>query len=412
MRGGLLMSKKERRRLRVLDRVKMGVITLKEAASLMGVSYRQAIRIKGRYEELGAAGLVHRSRGRESNRKIDSEIRGAILGRYEERYKGFGPTFAMEKLEGEGYVIHHETLRRWLMAAGLWQRHRKRSGYRQRREPKRRFGEMVQLDGSYHDWFEDRGGKSFLMSMVDDATKTTHAFLAEQESTEAAMRLLWGWIERYGLPMSLYCDQRSVYITDREPTLEEQLEGKEPLTAFGRCCEKLGIEIITAYSPQAKGRVERRHGVFQDRFVKELRLRDISSIEEANEVLANGFVEDLNRRFTIPAIDPHDAHVKIHKRVDLRSIFCFEETRTVQNDWVIQYSNRFFQILQTKRLDIRPKMKVTVAEWLDGSIHILYEKKEIPYEEITQQLLQRAREGGRLDSLQTLGSDISKVLTR
>ena len=355
MRGDLLMSKKERRRMRVLERVKMGIISLKEAAPLMGVSYRQAIRIKGRYERGGAGGLVHRSRGRESNRKIDPGIKEAVVKRYKERYQGFGPTFAMEKLEGEGYGVHHETLRRWLLGAGLWQRHRKRSGYRQRREPKGRFGQMVQLDGSYHRWFEDRGGKSCLMSMVDDATKTTYCFLSEEETTEAAMRLLWGWIERYGIPMSLYCDRKNAYITDREPTLEEQLEGKEPLTAFGRACEKLGIEIITAYSPQAKGRVERRHGVFQDRFVKELRLQGISSIEEANRVLANGFVEDLNRRFTIPAIDPQDAHVKIHSRVDLRTIFCFEETRTVSNDWVVQYYNRYFQLLVKRRIDIRPK---------------------------------------------------------
>jgi hypothetical protein len=298
----------------------------------------------------------------------------------------------MEKLQGEGYEIHHETLRRWLIEANLWQRQRKRHQYRSRREPKHRFGEMVQMDGSHHEWFEDRReGCSCLMSMVDDATKTTEALLAEHESTEAAMMLLWRWIDRYGIPMSLYCDRKNVYITDREPTLEEQLQGKEPLTAFGNACEKLGIEIITAYSPQAKGRVERRHGVFQDRFVKELRLQEINSIEEANKVLRNGFVGDLNRRFTVQAINPQDAHVKLHKRVDLRSIFCFEDTRTVSNDWVVQYANRYFQLLKGKRIDMRPKSKVTVAQWLDGSIHILYQKKEVPYEEVTEQLIKRAR---------------------
>ena len=196
--------------------------------------------------------------------------------------------------------------------------------------------------------------------------------------------------------MSLYCDQKNVYITDREPTLEEQLEGIEPMTAFGKACDKLGIEIITAYSPQAKGRVERRHGVFQDRFVKELRLQGINGIDLANDVLEGGFLEDLNRRFTVPAIDPQDAHVKIHKRVDLRTIFCFEETRTVSNDWVVQYDNRFFQLLQDKKLDIRPKTKVTVAEWLDGTIHILYQRKEVPYEEIDPQILKKARMGKRI----------------
>ena len=365
MSGELLMNKKERYRLRVMEKVKLGIIPLKEGAQMMGVSYRQAKRIKSRYEQKGAEGLVHRSRGRRSNRKIDEGIKKAILKRYKERYLGFGPTFAMEKLQEEGFRMHAETLRNWLLEAGFWQRHRKRNPYRTRREPKHRFGEMVQVDGSHHEWFEDRGdGLSCLMSMVDDATRTTHVLLAEHESTEAAMRLLWGWIERYGIPMSLYCDRKNVYLTDREPTLEEQLNGIEPLTAFGNACEKLGIEIITAYSPQAKGRVERRHGVFQDRFVKELRLQKINSIEEANKVLHNGFVEDLNRRFTVRAIDPQDAHVKLHKRVDLRSIFCFEVSRTVRNDWVIQYANRYFQLLKGKRIDIRPKSKVTVALWL------------------------------------------------
>jgi hypothetical protein len=184
--------------------------------------------------------------------------------------------------------------------------------------------------------------------------------------------------------------------------LEEQLEGKEPMTAFGEACKKLGIEIITAYSPQAKGRVERRHGVFQDRFVKELRLQGISDIDLANDVLEGGFLEDLNRRFTVPAIDPLDAHVKIHKRVDLRTVFCFEETRTVSNDWVVQYDNRYFQLLQNKKVAIRPKTKVTVAEWLDGSIHILHElpntrrKIEVSYEELNPQILQKVRMGRRL----------------
>jgi len=391
MSGELRMSKKERQRMRVMERVKTKDLTLKEAAQLMGVSYRQARRIKARYLKRGASGLVHGGRGRISNRRIDAKLREQILRRYEERYLDFGPTFAMEKLREEGYAIHAETLRQWLLAAGLWQRQRRRNPYRQRRTPKQRFGELVQLDGSHHRWFEERGGTCCLMNMVDDATKTTYAILTEQESTEAAMRLLWGWIERYGIPMSLYCDRKSVYITDREPTLEEQLEGQEPLTAFGKACEKLGIEIITAYSPQAKGRVERSHGVYQDRLVKELRLREISRIPEANEVLAKGFVQGLNRRFSIPPIDPEDAHVRIPKTVDLHTIFCFESTRVVNNDWVVQYACRYFQLLKQKRIRVRPGAKVTVSEWLDGSIHILYQKRELDNLEITRQVLERAR---------------------
>jgi transposase len=390
--GDLVMSKKERWRLRVLERLKAGVLTLKQAAGVMGVSYRQAIRIQARYRRQGAGGLTHRSRGRRSNRRLQEELKQRVLKRYQERYEGFGPTLAMEKLEAEGFRLHHETLRRWLIEEGLWQRQRRRSEYRRWREPKRRFGEMVQLDGSHHLWFEDRNPQSScLMSMVDDATQTTYCLLAEQESTEAAMRLLWGWIERYGIPLSLYCDRKNAYISDREPTLEEQLEGKEPLTAFGRACEKLGVQIITAYSPQAKGRVERRHGLFQDRFVKELRLQGIATISQANALLEGGFVQELNRRFTVAAVDRQDAHVKIHTAVDLRSIFCFEETRTVSNDWVVQYAHRYFQVLRQKKRNVQPGCKVTVAHWLDGSIHIRYQKQELAFEEITQQMLSRAR---------------------
>lgn len=385
------MSKKERRRLRVLEHLKVGVITLKEAAALMQVSYRQARRIRRRYLARGAQGLVHGSRGRESNRKTQGCVRQAILARYRERYAGFGPTFATEKLVAEGYRLHPDTLRRWLIQEGLWQRQRDRSAYRSRRPPKRRFGEMVQLDGSHHSWFEERGQSCCLMSLVDDATRTTMAFLAEQETTEAAMRLLWSWVERYGIPMSLYCDRKNAYISDREPTLEEQLEGKQPLTAFGKACEKLGIELIAAYSPQAKGRVERRHGLFQDRFVKELRLAGIADRQAANRLLGEGFLQDLNRRFTVAPLEPEDAHVRLPKTVNLSTIFCLESLRVVSADWVVQYAGRYFQVLRERKVRVPPGSKVTVAEWLDGSIHLLFEKRQLPFAEITDQVLAQAR---------------------
>jgi len=385
------MSWKERQRLMILGQVQGGYKTLKLAAKQMGVSYRQAKRIWKCFREQGEEGLVHRGRGKASNRRIEAERKQEILSRYRQRYEGFGPTLAVEKLSEEGLGVSVETLRVWLMEEGLWQRHRRRSAYRQRRIPRGRFGELVQLDGSHHRWFEDRGGYSCLMNMVDDATKKTEALMEEQESTVAAMRLLWAWIRRYGIPMGLYTDRKNVFVTDREPTLEEQLEGQEPLTAFGKVCEKLGIEIITAYSPQAKGRVERSHGVFQDRLVKELRLRGISSIEEANQVLQAGFVQQLNRKFAVPPRDPEDAHVPLLPGVDLRSIFCFETTRTVSNDWVVRHNNRWYQLQRQARRLLRPAAKVTVADWLDGSVHILAKTKELPYTEITDQVLGQAR---------------------
>ena len=383
----IALSIKEIERLRVVHKVMDKQIRQVDGARLLDISDRQVRNIIEKIKVDGDKGIAHGNRGREAANKMPKEQEDRIGKIVEEHYWDFGPTLASEKLlKHEGIKISHEKLRQIMIEQGLWKVRKRRDGpVYQWRERKAYIGEMVQLDGSHHRWFEERSEDySCLMSMVDDATKTTYAFLAEGETTEAAMRLLWGWIERYGIPLSLYCDRKNAYVVDREPTLEEQLEGIEPMTAFGKACEKLGIEIITARSPQAKGRVERSHGVFQDRFVKELRLQDISNIEEANKVLANGFVGDLNRRFTIDAIDPKDAHVKIHKKVDLRTIFCFEDTRTVSNDWVIRYSNRLFQLLRDKSMDIRPKIKVLVAQWLDGSIHIIQHKKEVPNVEITK----------------------------
>lgn len=391
MAGELRMSWKERQRLVILGQVRDGYKSLKLAAAQMQLSYRQAKRVWKQFQARGEEGLVHGGRGKASNRRIEAGRKKSILRRYQQRYAGFGPTLAVEKLSEEGLGVSVETLRLWLLEAGLWERHRRRSPYRQRREPRGRFGELVQLDGSHHRWFEERGGYSCLMNMVDDATKTTEAILEEQESTEAAMRVLWGWIRRYGIPMSLYTDQKNVFITDRQPTLEEQLAGQPPLTVFGKVCQKLGIEILTAYSPQAKGRVERSHGVFQDRLVKELRLRGIHSLEAANEVLRGGFVERLNRKFAIPPRDPQDAHVPVPSGLDLRTVFCYETPRTVSNDWVVRHNNRFYQLQREARRDLRVPAKVTVAEWLDGSVHILAKKKELPYTEITAQLLEQER---------------------
>ena len=273
MEGFLLMSEKERKRKSVFDAVRVGRLTLVKAAKRVSLSYRQCRRLYKRYREEGDAGLVHRSRGRPSNRAKPSAFKAHVLERYAERYQGFGPTLAAEKLAEDGYSLSPETLRRWLLAAGLWKKRRKRSKHRARRERKAHFGELVQLDGSHHRWFGPERAECCVMDMVDDATGVTMALMAEQETTEAAMRLLWQWVERYGIPQALYVDRKTVFITDREPTLEEQLAGQAPMTAFGQACAKLGIQLIPANSPQAKGRVERRHGVLQDRFVKELSLR-------------------------------------------------------------------------------------------------------------------------------------------
>lgn len=289
-----------------------------------------------RYLAEGDGGLVHKSRGRRSNRSTGEGLRQAVVQRYEEVYEGFGPTFAAEKLAKDGYKVDHETLRRWLIAEGKWQQHRQRHPYRQRRERREHFGALIQMDGRFHHWFGHELGQSCLIELIDDATGKRMSLMAEEETTEACMRALWWWIKRYGVPKALYTDRKNVFVTNREATVEEQLAGEVPRTAFGKACAKLDIEIIPANSPQAKGRVERAHGVNQDRLVKELRLRGVKTIEGANEVLAEGFVDKLNEKFAVRAVSELDYHRPVPAGVNLAYVFCFEESRTVGNDWVLQ----------------------------------------------------------------------------
>jgi hypothetical protein len=308
-----------------------------------------------------------------------------VLRRYQERYEGFGPTLACEKLEEEGYRLDHETLRLWLLKEGLWSKRRKRKKHRSWRERKEHFGEMVQMDGSHHDWFEGRGQRAVLMNMVDDATGSAYARFHEGEKTRAAMLTLWGYINTHGIPLSLYVDKDSIYVTEREATVDEELRGEEPLTQFGRAVKKLGIKIIVAHSPQAKGRVERKNGVFQDRLVKELRLEGIYTIGEANTLLEGRFLDELNERFSIAPRSDVDFHRPVPKGVDLRRVFCFEKERLVDNDWTVRWKNRNFQIKRGSRVLPPARRKVSVQEWLDGSIHIVYRGEEVRCKEIARQ---------------------------
>ena len=379
MEGHLRMSVKERDRKSVFDQVRKGVLKLTDAACALGLSYRQCKRSYKRYGEEGDRGLVHRSRGRASNRRKPAVLNEAVLSYYQEHLEGFGPTLASEKLEERGWSVARETLRRWLISAGLWTRCRKRHQHRSRRERREHFGELVQMDGSPHHWFGEERPEACLMNMVDDAQGTTLSLMASAETTEVAMRVLWAWIERYGIPRELYTDRKNVFVTERAPTLEEQLAGEAPLTAFGKACKRLGIHIITAHSPQAKGRVERSHGVYQDRFVKELRLRDITTLEGANLLLQEGFCDMLNAKFAQPPRERSDYHRRLPKGVDLAEIFVHEETRRVSNDWTFSYRNRAYQIHANNRPLPKPKDEIIVRTRLDGAVAIVYRNKALNY---------------------------------
>jgi transposase len=344
---------------------------------MMGVSYRQSIRMLRVFRESGSGGLAHKLRGQPSNRACDLPKRAEVIDAFKRSYKGFGPTLASEMLEErEDMRVHRETLRRWLVKEGLWTERKRRRRHRSRRKRKERFGEMEQLDGSHHDWFEGRGPKCCLMTMVDDATGTVWALFTRDEGTSAAMRVLWAWTLQFGIPHSVYVDRLKTYITDREPTVEEQLAGRTPATQFGRACQKLGIGIIAAHSPQAKGRVENKHKLTQDRLIKEMRLNNISTIEEANEFLKT-WLPKINRRFSVAAANPDDMHRAVRGGLDLRNVFCLEDTRIVKNDWIVQFDNQWLQIL--KRQSILPPAgaKVIVQNWLDGSLHVTYQGEPV-----------------------------------
>jgi transposase len=351
----------------------------------MEVSYRQAKRLYRRYRAEGAKGLKHRSAGRASNRATDARRQRRVLALIREKYSGgvderFGPTLAAEHLASEdGITVDHETLRRWMVAAGLWSRARKRSPHRRRRARMAHFGELVQLDGSFHPWFEDRGPQRCLLTLVDDATGRSLGRFGAQETIWAAVAILRAWIARYGIPRALYTDWKNVYV--RRPNQEERATGAEPLTQFGRMCAALGIKIIPASSPQAKGRIERNHGTHQDRLVKKLRRKRIADVDAANAFLEGEYWADHNQRFAQAPASVEDFHVAVPRRVSLDQVFRLEQKRTVANDWVVRYDNR---LLQLERQSGRPPARSTVLvyEAIDGQLEIRYRGRLMRWTEV------------------------------
>src|ERR1700687_5670700 len=414
------MSKRELGRVEVLARVRSKQLRGLDAGRLLRVSYRQAKRLWKRYREEGAAGLKHRSAGGSSNRAHDEKFRqqvlrrgggkdggggggglgaepgGAalagggsnrahdekfrqqVLRRVREKYGGavgerFGPTLAAEHLASEdGLQVHAETLRRWMLTEGLWSRERKRRRHLLRRERKEHFGEMVQMDGSFHAWLEERGPQGCLIDLVDDATSTTWARLGEQETIWAVVDALRAWIERYGVPQSVYVDWKNVY--KRAATVKEQLRGEEPVTQFGRMCAKLGIAVIAASSPQGKGRVERQHGTHQDRLVKKLRRVGIADATAANAFLETTYLPEHNVRFAQAPASTDDFHRRTPGRITLDRVLQLEETRVLSNDWVIRYDTRYFQVARQSH-QAPARSTVLVRENADGAIEIRYRER-------------------------------------
>ena len=367
------MSLKERVRLEALGRVKRGELTVVEAAELMGLSVRQARRVWKRLRAEGDAGLVHKLRGRASNRRLGEDLRERVVKLHQERYADFGPTLACEKLAEHGLAVSPNTLAALLKGRGLWVRRRRRGRHRKRRERRACFGSMVQMDGSHHDWFEGRGPGCVLMVLVDDATSRTYARFYPAETTEAAFDAFGRWARRHGLPRSVYADRHSIYRDEGHP---------ERPTQFGRAMKELGVELIAAHSPQAKGRVERMNGTLQDRLVKEMRLRGVRTIGQANAYLEAKFLDGLNDRYAVKARRGQDLHRAAEPGVLLEQVLCVQEQRVVGNDWCVRWRNRWLQIAAEHAPLRLAGRRVLVKQPADGRVLVAHGARVLTVREL------------------------------
>ena len=374
------MSLRELRRLKVAHKALDRQITQRAAGSMLGLSERHFRRLVRSVREFGDGGIVHRGRGRPSNRRLPEKIKTKVLTLYRRKYRDFGPTLAGEKLfEMDGIRVSRETLRQWLLAAGLWEKRRKRRGHRQWRARKECFGEMVQIDGSHHAWLEDRGPELVLMGYIDDATGNVYGRFYDYEGTMPAMDSFKRYIRKSGFPLSVYLDKHTTYKSTRQLTPEEELEGlSEPMSQFERALDELGVEVIHAHSPQAKGRIERLFGVLQDRLVKEMRLRGIKTKEEANAFLRE-YLPTFNQRFRVTPANKTDVHVKPERYFNLDRHLCIRTNRTVRNDNTVAHKSKLYQIKEKVM-----SRKVVVEERLNGSVHVISSSGvSLKYREIT-----------------------------
>lgn len=376
--GYLTMSNKEREQLKVFEKLKLKEITQKEAAAKLGMSARWVREKLKRYLQNGDAGLIHKSRGKESGRRWDDKEKQITIDLLKSDWHGFGPKFTSEKL-AELYKIKvdKETVRQAMMAAGIWQGKKVRNKHRKRRDRRPMFGMMVQLDGSPHDWFEGRAGRCTLLVFIDDATsEILWLEFVDSESTMALLQATKNYIQAHGIPHEFYVDHGGVFHVNLNNKEHEKI------TQWERAVEQMGIKVIHAHSPQAKGRVERCNQTMQDRLVKELRLAEISSMSAGNEYLrTSNFIQKHNAEFSSKAAQGGNAHAD-HQSYDLDNIFCIKETRILMNDFTITFNKRIFQLQREQRTILRSKNEIEVRIHLDHSIKLFIRKVELHFNEI------------------------------
>lgn len=372
------LTMKEEKRLEVIQRVFRDELTMGKASLVLGISERQCYRIKARVKKVGVKGVVHGNRGRPCKRKIKEQTVERIVKLAQGKYKDFNDHHLREKLETEEKLkLSREKLRQVLRAHGIASP-RKRRGmkHRSRRERRAAEGMMLQVDGSSHDWLEGRGPRLCLIGAIDDATgKVMGAFFQEAESSWAYFKLFSQIFKQHGLPQSIYSDRHSVFWTDREPTIEEQLINQRPTTEVGRGLEELGVTLILAGSPQAKGRIERLWGTFQDRLVSELRLAGAKTKQQAQRVLER-YLPLHNRRFSKPAANALPAFRKVSS-LQIEQALCFKDHRTVAKDNTITFGGTIFQLPKQSPLCSHANKKIDVHVLLDGAVEVFYQNEKI-----------------------------------
>ena len=377
----LTMSRKELNRLPVIESVVQRKLTQIEAANRLGLSDRQIRRIIIDFSKSGPAGLIHHLRGRPSNHRLSSELKDRAVNLVRDKYHDFGPTLAAEKLEEiDGIKIGKNTLRQEMIKADLWQTKKRKASHRAWRERKDHFGELAQFDGSHHNWFEGRGEKAVLLASRDDANNLVSARFYQFEGTMPVFDFWQRYIKRFGKPKAIYLDNHGTYKVNHKIALDEKT-----LTQFGRACEELNIELINAKSPQAKGRIENLFGTLQDRLVKELRLKGISTIREANAFMEGEFLPKFNQRFQKQAKKKADFHQPLTVKDNILKSFSIRSERLVNNDFTISFKSHWYQLEARQPKLVLPRSKVIIEERLDDSLVIEQEGKTLDYRPINKE---------------------------
>ena len=373
----IMATQEELKRLNVIHKVLDKSVTQIEAAGILDLTDRHIRRLAARIAEEGDKGIVHKLRSKAAHNCTLDKVKTKALGLCKSTYEGFSPTLASEKLfERDKIKVSRELLRTWFIEEHIAYASRKARPHRNWRERKANYGQMIQADGSHHDWFEGRGPWCVLMGQIDDATSKVSAEFHDYEGTLPFMASFKSYIEVKGIPLSVYIDRHSTYKSNKKPSIEDELENREPLTEVGRALRELGVEVIFAHSAQAKGRVERLFRTFQDRLVKEMRLRKIKTIEEGNRFLKE-YLPVYNKRFAVPAAKGADLHRPLPKNTDLNRTLCVKTGRVLRNDFTVAFNNKLYQVEDNVR-----SRKVIVEERMDGSMIIAHKDKVLKFKEI------------------------------